>query len=158
MLTADLTAFKESCRRRIRNVSSDLVLILGREVIILPSITGYKPGRSARICDDRQPCSSANFLSLDRIRRYCEVETMEYQHRLQKYFSKVFWFVASLYSPPCGRYGSSCELVIAVKGQGVHGFTLDSHVGEFVLTRPYMKILKVRLVPPLHTIRVCTPA
>ncbi|CAM9861499.1 unnamed protein product [Ascophyllum nodosum] len=39
-------------------------------------------------------------------------------------------------------YGSSCELVIAVKGQGVHGFTLDPHVGEFILTKPYMKIPK----------------
>lgn len=74
VLTADLTAFKESCRRRIRNVRSDLVLILGREVMLFfPFHHGlYKPGRSARICDHRQPYSSANVLSLERIRRYCE--------------------------------------------------------------------------------------
>lgn len=41
------------------------------------------------------------------------------------------------------RYSSSCELVLAVKGQGVHGFTLDSHVGEFILTKPYMRIPEV---------------
>eukprot|EP00904_Undaria_pinnatifida_P010273 jgi/Undpi1/6376/HiC_scaffold_20.g08857.m1 len=39
-------------------------------------------------------------------------------------------------------YSSSCELVLAVQGQGVHGFTLDAHVGEFILTRPYMEIPK----------------
>ncbi|CAM9683217.1 unnamed protein product [Ectocarpus sp. 6 AP-2014] len=37
-------------------------------------------------------------------------------------------------------YSGSCELVLAVKGQGVHGFTLDSSVGEFILTKPYMSI------------------
>ncbi|CAM9494186.1 unnamed protein product, partial [Ectocarpus sp. 13 AM-2016] len=37
-------------------------------------------------------------------------------------------------------YSGSCELVLAVKGQGVHGFTLDSSVGEFILTKPYMRI------------------
>lgn len=42
------------------------------------------------------------------------------------------------------RYSSSCELVLAVQGQGVHGFTLDAHVGEFILTRPYIKIPKVK--------------
>ncbi|CAM9795000.1 unnamed protein product [Discosporangium mesarthrocarpum] len=41
-----------------------------------------------------------------------------------------------------GMYSSSCELILAVKGEGVHGFTLDSHVGEFVLTNPYMTIPK----------------
>lgn len=41
------------------------------------------------------------------------------------------------------RYSSSCELVLAVKGDGVHGFTLDTHVGEFILTKPYMEIPKV---------------
>ena len=54
-------------------------------------------------------------------------------------------FVALLCPALGGRYGSSCELVIAVKGQGVHGFTLDPHVGEFILTKPYMKIPKVGL-------------
>eukprot|EP00903_Cladosiphon_okamuranus_P010382 g9821.t1 len=37
-------------------------------------------------------------------------------------------------------YSASCELVLAVKGQGVHGFTLDPLVGEFILTKPYMRI------------------
>lgn len=41
------------------------------------------------------------------------------------------------------RYSASCELVLAVKGQGVHGFTLDSTVGEFILTKPYMRIPSV---------------
>lgn len=41
------------------------------------------------------------------------------------------------------RYSSSCELVLAVKGQGVHGFTLDPLVGEFILTKPYMRIPEV---------------
>lgn len=52
---------------------------------------------------------------------------------------RPFWVVHS-------RYSSSCELVLAVKGQGVHGFTLDAQVGEFILTRPYMKVPKVSLV------------
>lgn len=34
--------------------------------------------------------------------------------------------------------------MLAVKGQGVHGFTLDSSVGEFILTKPYMRIPSVR--------------
>ncbi len=33
--------------------------------------------------------------------------------------------------------------MLAVKGKGVHGFTLDSHVGEFILTKPYMRIPEV---------------
>lgn len=36
-------------------------------------------------------------------------------------------------------YGSSTMFVYTT-GQGVHGFTLDSNVGEFILTHPYMKI------------------
>lgn len=36
-------------------------------------------------------------------------------------------------------YGSSTMFVYTV-GNGVHGFTLDSNVGEFILTHPYMKI------------------
>lgn len=52
------------------------------------------------------------------------------------------------------RYSSSCELVLAVKGQGVHGFTLDAHVGEFILTRPYIKIPKVKgTYPQRYTVR-----
>lgn len=34
--------------------------------------------------------------------------------------------------------------MLAVKGQGVHGFTLDPLVGEFILTKPYMRIPEVR--------------
>ena len=37
--------------------------------------------------------------------------------------------------------------MLAVHGRGVHGFTLDTHVGEFILTRPYMKIPKVSGTP-----------
>lgn len=33
--------------------------------------------------------------------------------------------------------------MLAVRGKGVHGFTLDPQVGEFILTKPYMKIPKV---------------
>ncbi len=36
-------------------------------------------------------------------------------------------------------YGSSTMFVYTV-GKGVHGFTLDTNVGEFILTHPYMKI------------------
>lgn len=35
---------------------------------------------------------------------------------------------------------------MAVKGKGVHGFTLDSLVGEFILTKPYMRIPEVQYV------------
>ena len=37
-------------------------------------------------------------------------------------------------------YGSSTILVISVKGSGVHGFTLDPSLGEFVLSHPNMRI------------------
>ena len=33
--------------------------------------------------------------------------------------------------------------MLAVKNQGVHGFTLDPLVGEFILTKPYMRIPEV---------------
>lgn len=36
--------------------------------------------------------------------------------------------------------------MLAVKDQGVHGFTLDSQVGEFILTKPYMRIPEVGCV------------
>eukprot|EP00897_Mesotaenium_endlicherianum_P008824 jgi/Mesen1/7970/ME000422S07129 len=38
-------------------------------------------------------------------------------------------------------YGSSCTLVLST-GQGVHGFTLDPSLGEFILTHPDIKIPK----------------
>merc|ERR1712121_619740 len=44
-------------------------------------------------------------------------------------------FVASGY----GLYGSATMLVITT-GNGVHGFTLDPSIGEFILTDPNMKI------------------
>jgi len=36
-------------------------------------------------------------------------------------------------------YGSSTMLVYST-GQGVHGFTLDPHIGEFLLSHPYIRI------------------
>jgi len=36
-------------------------------------------------------------------------------------------------------YSSAVELVFTFRGQDVHGFCLDSTIGEFVLTRPKMK-------------------
>ncbi|CAH8384089.1 unnamed protein product [Eruca vesicaria subsp. sativa] len=36
-------------------------------------------------------------------------------------------------------YGSSCMLVLS-SGTGVHGFTLDPSLGEFILTHPDIKI------------------
>ncbi|RSH81560.1 Fructose-1,6-bisphosphatase [Saitozyma podzolica] len=36
-------------------------------------------------------------------------------------------------------YGSSCNLVLST-GQGVHGFTLDESLGEFILTHPDIQI------------------
>ncbi|XP_021285308.1 fructose-1,6-bisphosphatase, cytosolic isoform X1 [Herrania umbratica] len=38
-------------------------------------------------------------------------------------------------------YGSSCTLVLST-GEGVHGFTLDPSLGEFILTHPDIKIPK----------------
>ncbi|KAL1198786.1 Fructose-1,6-bisphosphatase, cytosolic [Cardamine amara subsp. amara] len=38
-------------------------------------------------------------------------------------------------------YGSSCMLVLST-GTGVHGFTLDPSLGEFILTHPDIKIPK----------------
>lgn len=68
--------------------------------------------------------------------------------------------VHSLFLTPVIRYGSTCDLVLAVKGQGVHGFSLDSHVGEFILTKPYMSIPKVSCIPlaGLHVFALCLPA
>lgn len=40
---------------------------------------------------------------------------------------------------PPPRYGSSCNLVLST-GQGVHGFTLDESLGEFILTHPDIQI------------------
>lgn len=65
------------------------------------------------------------------------------------------------FAPCLFRYSSSCELVLAVKGQGVHGFTLDSLVGEFICTKPYMRIPEVGLsvahprTYPIALRRVC---
>ncbi|EFJ23220.1 hypothetical protein SELMODRAFT_175079 [Selaginella moellendorffii] len=36
-------------------------------------------------------------------------------------------------------YGSSCMLVLSI-GNGVHGFTLDPALGEFILTHPVMRV------------------
>lgn len=33
------------------------------------------------------------------------------------------------------RYGSSCNLVLST-GSGVNGYTLDTSLGEFILTHP----------------------
>jgi fructose-1,6-bisphosphatase I len=37
-------------------------------------------------------------------------------------------------------YGAATELVVTFKGKGVHGFTLDPSLGEFILTKADMKI------------------
>lgn len=39
-------------------------------------------------------------------------------------------------------YGASAQLVMTMKGGGVNGFTLDSSLGEFILTHPNMRIPK----------------
>ena len=43
------------------------------------------------------------------------------------------------------RYGSSCNLVLST-GNGVNGYTLDSALGEFILTHPDMQIPKSRAI------------
>ena len=43
--------------------------------------------------------------------------------------------VLSLVSHLIARYGSSANLVLST-GKGVHGFTLDPGLGEFILTHP----------------------
>ena len=35
---------------------------------------------------------------------------------------------------------SSATMLVVSWGQGVHGFTLDTAAGDFVLTHPYMRI------------------
>ena len=37
-------------------------------------------------------------------------------------------------------YGSSTQMVLAYKGSGVHIFTLDPSIGEFILTQQNVKI------------------
>ncbi|KAF2137636.1 uncharacterized protein K452DRAFT_278298 [Aplosporella prunicola CBS 121167] len=39
-------------------------------------------------------------------------------------------------------YGASSQLVFTMKGAGVHGFTLDGNLGEFILTHPDMQLPK----------------
>lgn len=43
-------------------------------------------------------------------------------------------------------YGASAQLVITMKGGPVHGFTLDTSFGEFILTHPNMRIPKTRAI------------
>jgi len=43
-------------------------------------------------------------------------------------------------------YGASAQLVITMKGGSVNGFTMDSALGEFILTHPDMKIPKSRAI------------
>ncbi|ROW13420.1 hypothetical protein VPNG_04364 [Cytospora leucostoma] len=43
-------------------------------------------------------------------------------------------------------YGASAQLVITMKGGGVNGFTLDTGVGEFILTHPNMRLPKQRAI------------
>lgn len=43
-------------------------------------------------------------------------------------------------------YGASAQLVMTMKGGGVNGFTLDSSLGEFILTHPNMRIPKTRAI------------
>jgi len=37
-------------------------------------------------------------------------------------------------------YGSSCNMILALKGAPVHGYTLDPSLGEFILTHPDIRI------------------
>ncbi|KAF7553171.1 hypothetical protein G7Z17_g3834 [Cylindrodendrum hubeiense] len=43
-------------------------------------------------------------------------------------------------------YGASSQLVITMKGGTVNGFTLDTGVGEFILSHPDMRIPKARAI------------
>lgn len=43
-------------------------------------------------------------------------------------------------------YGASAQLVMTMKGGSVNGFTLDSSLGEFILTHPDMRIPKSRSI------------
>ena len=43
-------------------------------------------------------------------------------------------------------YGASAQLVITMKGSTVNGFTLDSGLGEFILTHPDMRIPRSRAI------------
>jgi len=43
-------------------------------------------------------------------------------------------------------YGASAMLVITMKGGQVNGFTLDSNVGEFILSHPNMRIPRSRAI------------
>lgn len=43
-------------------------------------------------------------------------------------------------------YGASAQLVMTMKGGSVNGFTLDSSLGEFILTHPDMRIPKKRSI------------
>ncbi|CZT40808.1 probable Fructose-1,6-bisphosphatase [Rhynchosporium secalis] len=43
-------------------------------------------------------------------------------------------------------YGASTQLVITMKGSTVNGFTMDTALGEFILTHPNMKIPKSRAI------------
>lgn len=43
-------------------------------------------------------------------------------------------------------YGASAQLVITMKGGTVDGFTLDSALGEFILTHPNMKVPRSRAI------------
>ncbi|CAH0029978.1 unnamed protein product [Clonostachys rhizophaga] len=43
-------------------------------------------------------------------------------------------------------YGASSQLVITMKGGTVNGFTLDTGVGEFILTHPDMRLPKARAI------------
>ncbi|KPM42559.1 Fructose-1,6-bisphosphatase [Neonectria ditissima] len=43
-------------------------------------------------------------------------------------------------------YGASSQLVITMKGGTVNGFTLDTGVGEFILSHPNMRIPKSRAI------------
>lgn len=43
-------------------------------------------------------------------------------------------------------YGASAQLVITMKGSTVNGFTLDSGLGEFILTHPDMRIPRERAI------------
>lgn len=43
-------------------------------------------------------------------------------------------------------YGASSQLVMTMKGGSVNGFTLDTALGEFILTHPNMRIPKKRAI------------
>ncbi|KAL2075817.1 hypothetical protein VTL71DRAFT_760 [Oculimacula yallundae] len=43
-------------------------------------------------------------------------------------------------------YGASTQLVITMKGSTVNGFTMDSALGEFILTHPDMRMPKSRAI------------